>query len=196
MARPVAHVLAFFKESASSKPRKRAEYCFESTVSEKRTQWASLSFGANSVSSARNSVSLLWQTNNRLRGTHWVRSPELSEPRKTHWVRCLKLYSPKPYSARFTPKFAQPCLSRVKRRSSPARGYKFGCVCSSMAGHYPGIPHDRPYRNKHLQICNPSLGSMARWPYSTGLCKFGWVWSSLSGFVVFGWTVLGSSQRY
>ena len=27
----------------------------------------------------------------------------------------------------------------VKRRSSPARGYKFGCVCSYMAGHYPGI---------------------------------------------------------
>ena len=39
-------------------------------------------------------------TNNRLKGTHWVRSPELSEPRKTHWARCLKPYSPKPYSAR------------------------------------------------------------------------------------------------
>ena len=74
---------------------------FESTVSEKRTHWASLSFGANSVSSAKNSVSSLWHTNNRLRGTHWVRSPELSETRKTHWVRCLKPYSPKPYSARF-----------------------------------------------------------------------------------------------
>ena len=33
------------------------------------------------------------------------------------------------------PEFAQPCLSRVKARSSPARGYKFGCVCSYMAGH-------------------------------------------------------------
>ena len=32
------------------------------------------------------------------------------------------------------PEFAQPRLSRVKRRSSPARGYKFGCVCSYMAG--------------------------------------------------------------
>ena len=78
--------------------RKRAEYCFESTVSEKRN---SLSFTANSVSSAKNSVSSLWHTNNRLRGTHWVRSPELSEPKKTHWVRCLKPYSPKPYSAHF-----------------------------------------------------------------------------------------------
>ena len=80
---------------------KRAEYCFESTVSEKKTHWASLSFGANSVSSAKNSVSSFWHTNNRLKGTHWVRSPELSEPQKTHWVRCLKPYSPKPYSARF-----------------------------------------------------------------------------------------------
>ena len=81
--------------------RKRAEYCFESTVSEKRTHWASLSSGANSVSSARSSVSLLWHTNNRLRRTHWVCPPELGEGRKTHWVRCLKPYSPKPYSARF-----------------------------------------------------------------------------------------------
>ena len=95
--------------------RKRAEYCFESTVSEKRTHWASLSFEANSVSSAKNSVSSFWHTNNMLKGTHWVRSPELSEPQKTHWirspelsepqkthwVRCLKPYSPKPYSARF-----------------------------------------------------------------------------------------------
>ena len=45
-----------------------------------------------SVSSAKNLVSSLWHTNNRLRGTHWVRSPELSEPKKTHWVRCLKPY--------------------------------------------------------------------------------------------------------
>ena len=37
------------------------------------------------------------------------------------------------------PDFAQPRLSRVKARSSPARGHKFGCVCSYMAGHYPGI---------------------------------------------------------
>ena len=81
--------------------RKRAEYCFESTVSEKRTHWASLSSAANSVSSAKNSVSSLWHANNRPRGIRWVRSPELSEPQKTRWVRYLKPYSPKPYSARF-----------------------------------------------------------------------------------------------
>ena len=49
--------------------RKRAEYCFESTVSVKRTHRASLSFAANLVSSAKNSVSSLCHTNNRMRGT-------------------------------------------------------------------------------------------------------------------------------
>ena len=34
-----------------------------------------------------------------------------------------------------TPEFAQPRLSRFKGRSSPGKGYKFGCVCSYMAGH-------------------------------------------------------------
>ena len=38
------------------------EYCFG--------EENSLSFTANSVSSAKNSVSSLWHTNNRLRGTH------------------------------------------------------------------------------------------------------------------------------
>ena len=40
------------------------------TVSEERTHSVSLSFGANSVSSAKNSVSSLCHTNSRLRGTH------------------------------------------------------------------------------------------------------------------------------
>ena len=47
-------------------------------------------------------MSSLLHTNNRLRGTHWARSPELSEPRKTHCVGRLNPYSPKPYSARFS----------------------------------------------------------------------------------------------
>ena len=81
--------------------RKRAEYCFKSTVSEERTHWASLSFGANSVSSAKNSVSSLWHTTNRLRGAHWVPSPELGEGKKTHWAQCLKPCSQKPCSASF-----------------------------------------------------------------------------------------------
>ena len=37
------------------------------------------------------------------------------------------------------PEFAQPRLSRVKAQSSPARGDKFRCVCSYMAGHDDGI---------------------------------------------------------
>ena len=37
------------------------------------------------------------------------------------------------------PEFAQPRLSGFTARLSPARGYKFGCVSSCMAGHYPGI---------------------------------------------------------
>ena len=44
-----------------SDTRKRAEYCFGSTVSEKRTHWPSLSFTADSGSSAQNSVSSLWR---------------------------------------------------------------------------------------------------------------------------------------
>ena len=46
--------------------------------------WASLSFTANSVSSAKNSVSSLWHTNNRLRGTHWALSLELGQGQKIH----------------------------------------------------------------------------------------------------------------
>ena len=43
-------------------------------------------------------------------------------------------------SSKPTTDFAQSRLSRVKGRSSPVRAYKSGCVCSYMAGHYPGIP--------------------------------------------------------
>ena len=52
------------------------------------------------MSSAKNSVSSFWRTNNRLRGTHWALSPELGEGQKSHWGRFLKPWSPKPYSAR------------------------------------------------------------------------------------------------
>ena len=59
------------------------------------------------------------------------------------------------------PKFAQPSLSRAKGRSSPARAYKFGCVCSYMAGVILHQRSDWPYRNKHTQICTLSLGLTA-----------------------------------
>ena len=77
------------------------------------------------------------------------------------------------------PEVAQPRLSRVKARFSPVREYKFGCVCSYMAGHYPGI-----IMTGHIGTNTPKF---VRWgrprldPAQTGLCKFGWVWSSLKG---------------
>ena len=67
-------------------------------------------------------------------------------------------------SSKPTTEFAQPRLSRVKRQSSPARGYIFGCVCSYMAGHYPGI----------LMTCHRGhWGRRPLDPTQTGLCKFG-----------------------
>ena len=80
------------------------------------------------------------------------------------------------------PEFAQPSLSRVKRRSSPARGYKFGCVCSNMAGH-----EDAGVMTGHIGTNTPKFVP-PRWgrppfdPTQTGLCKFGWVWSSVKFF--------------
>ena len=59
------------------------------------------------------------------------------------------------------PEFAQSRLSRAKGRSSPARGYKFGCGCSYMAGVISHQRSDWPYRNKHTQICTLSLGMTA-----------------------------------
>ena len=66
------------------------------------------------------------------------------------------------------PEFAQPRLSRVKRRSSPARGVQIW-VCLFLYGRsLPRHPHDRPYRNKHTQICTPSLGTTSVCPCSNG----------------------------
>ena len=52
----------------------------------------SLNSVADSKSSARNSESALWHTNNTLNGTHWALSPELGEGQKTHWVTVGFLY--------------------------------------------------------------------------------------------------------
>ena len=56
------------------------------------------------------------------------------------------------------PEFAQPRLSRVKGRSSPARGYKFGCVCSYMVGVISHQRNDWPYRNKTHPNLYPLTG--------------------------------------
>ena len=65
------------------------------------------------------------------------------------------------------PDFAQPCLSGW---SSPPRGYKFGCVCSYMAG----ITQVWRYKFGCAHVWSVSFR-----PTQTGLCKFGWAWSSL-----------------
>ena len=52
--------------SCDSLNRERVECCFESTVSEKRTHCASLSFTANSVSSAKKSSH--WHTHTHIIG--------------------------------------------------------------------------------------------------------------------------------
>ena len=91
--------------------------------------------------------------------------PKTSQSRKN---RCVLKSQSANQRAPNPPEFAQPRLSRVKRRSSPARGYKFGCVCSYIGRSLPRNPRDRPYRNKHTQICTPSLGTTAICPYSNG----------------------------
>ena len=69
--------------------------------------------------------------------------------------------------------FAQPRLSRVKARSSPARGYKFGCVCSCMAGHYPGTLMTGHTGTNTPKFVPPRWGRLRFDPTQTGLCKFG-----------------------
>ena len=116
------------------------EYCFG--------EENSLSFTANSVSSAKGSVSSLWHTNNRLRGTHWARSPELSEPQKTHWVRCLKPYSPKPYSVRANfwegDEDSNFSVFRVRRFTE-----------SPEPLHWIAFPVGNPYQTPHSLNCSP-----------------------------------------
>ena len=71
------------------------------------------------------------------------------------------------------PEFAQPRLSRVKARLSPARGYKFGCVCSFMAGHHPCIVMTGHIGTNAPKFVPPRWGRPRFDPTQTGLCKFG-----------------------
>ena len=82
-------------------------------------------------------------------------------------------------SSRLTSGQLQPRLSRVKGWSSPARGYKFACVCSYMAGH-----EDAGVMTGHIGTNTPKFapcrqGRPPSDPTQTGLCKFGCVWSAL-----------------
>ena len=71
------------------------------------------------------------------------------------------------------PEFAQPRLSRVKAQSSPARGYKFGCVCSFWAGHCPSILMTGHIGTNTPKFVPPRGGRPRFDPTQTGLCKFG-----------------------
>ena len=71
------------------------------------------------------------------------------------------------------PEFAQPGLIRVKVQSSAARGYKFGCVCSYTAGHYPGILLTGRIGTNTPKFVPPRWGRPRFDPTQTGLCKFG-----------------------
>ena len=76
-------------------------------------------------------------------------------------------------------------LSRVKAPSSAARRYRFGRVCSYVAGHdNAGVV---TVMTGHIGANTPR-SVPPRWgrqrfdptePTQTWLCKFGWVWSSL-----------------
>ena len=101
------------------------------------------------------------------------------EGQLTGWVGFSSSFPSVFQRAPSSPEFAQPRLSRVKLRSSPTRGYKFGCVCSYMAGH-----EDVRVVAGHIGTNTPKFVP-PRWgrppfdPTQKGLCKFGWVWSSL-----------------
>ena len=68
-----------------------------------------------------------------------------------------------------TTEFAQPRLSRVKRRSSPVRGYKFGCVCSYMAGYELCIllVRSRRARTRAQQLLKHKKAPHPGWPQET-----------------------------
>ena len=71
------------------------------------------------------------------------------------------------------PEFAQPHLSRDKKRLSPARGYKFGCVCSYMAGHEVAGEMTGHIGTNPPKFVPPRWGRPPCDPTQTGLCKFG-----------------------
>ena len=83
-------------------------------------------------------------------------------------------------SSKPTTELAQPRLSRVTGWSSPARGCKFGCVCSYMGGHYPGILMTGHAGANRPKFAPPAWGRPPFNPYSNGVVQIRlWVWSSL-----------------
>ena len=66
------------------------------------------------------------------------------------------------------PEFAQPRLSQVQARWSPARGYTFGCVCSYMAGH-----EDCEVVTGHIRTNTPKFVPLAGDDRASTLLKWG-----------------------
>ena len=76
-------------------------------------------------------------------------------------------FAPFSASSKPTTEFAQPRLSRVKGRLCPARRYKFGCVCSYMAGVISHQGNDTGHKETNApKFVPPRWG---RPPF--GLCK-------------------------
>ena len=80
------------------------------------------------------------------------------------------------------PEFAQPRLSRVKTAVVPSEGTNL-CVfvpiwpVITLAGVVTG--HIGTNTHTHKKTCTPRWGRPLFDPTQTGLCEFGWVWSSL-----------------
>ena len=68
---------------------------------------------------------------------------------------------------------AQPRLSRSTDGRPPARGYKFGCVCSYMAGHADAGLMTGHIGTNTPKFVPPRWGRPPFGPTQTGLCKFG-----------------------
>ena len=113
-----------------------------------------------------------------LRGTLLCKQPNmicdwtiLSLPSGPKLLHALLYYQRAPNP----PELAQPRLSRVKRRSSPARRYKFVCVCSYRAGDEDAGVVTGHVRTNTPKFLPPRWGRPRVGPTQTGLCKFGWV---------------------
>ena len=137
----------FVPNTVPPKIRKRAEYCFESSRRRELTEPHWVLRQTRWVLRKKNSVSSLWHTNNRLKGTHWAPSPELGEGQKTHWVRCLKPCSPKAYSAG----------SRCKAYNLSNR-----CVWAFLAIYFPSGYQRKTHLRDGLFFSKWSLGQYGK----------------------------------
>ena len=100
--------------------------------------------------------------------------------RRTSNSKCDEFENNGSASSKPTTEFAQPRLSRVKARSSPARGYKFGYVCSYMAGHEDaGVVTGHIGTNTHTHKFVPPRWGRLRFDSNGAVQIRLWVWSSL-----------------